>query len=505
MTATTTISFLFGFFGVLMLLGALLGLYRRTKRAAVHFVVFALAATLAVLLSGAFATVLDAAKVEEILIGFAEKNPESAALFTDLASLSEAIATLLPFLQGLLRPLLFAVLLILISVILWVIMVIVGLFIRKKKNKNAKKRGLDRLLGAAIGLVQGLLLAALLVTPAVGYLAMADDIATAYLAEADSDVADDVRELQADLLTPLRENAIVRATESVTAPVFSLTSAFRVGDTRTTVMEEAPTLLKTADTLLVLGAVPFSEYGESECDALREVTDLFSQSALLPPVTAEMLSTVAGKWQEGEAFLGIEAPEVEGELAPITDALLEVLASSTVDTVERDLETVADFLILAVDYGMLADAEGEDIYARAIEVNPATGKTFIKAAVALLDANPHMLPLRNGITAFGATLVADKLGTPEDIRENYGEMVTEAVDVLKNAEGDTDEEKIASLTPVLRDELAEEGIDLPDDVVDEASRYVLDELDRQGITLDTLTEDDVYDILDRLAAGEFMQ
>ena len=116
-----------------------------------------------------------------------------------------------------------------------------------------------------------------------------------------------------------------------------------------------------------------------------------------------------------------------------------------------------------------------------------------------------MLPLRNGLTAFGASLVADKFGNPEDIRENYGEMVTEAVEALKNVEGDTNEEKIASLTPVLRDELATEGIELPEDVVDEASRYVLDELDRQGVVLDELTEDDIYDILDRLVSGEFMQ
>lgn len=493
---------LIAFFILMAAIGALLGLWRRTKRATVRLVAVILSAVLAVLLSGALASLLDAAWVESQLTRLATAFPEQAEMFTELSTLSEAIATLMPLVHGLLRPLMFVILLIGFSAFLWVVVLIVGLFLGKKeKKKSSGSRLLDRLMGGLIGLVQGVLVAALLLSPAVGYLAMADDIATAYVETSESESAEELRELQAEYLTPLRENPVIKVTESMTSPIFSATSSFRVGEERTSILEEVPIFFNMIDALRSLGGVPLEQYGDAECDALRDITALFSDSALLPPVTAELLSTVAGRWQAGEDFLGLEAPVAEGDLAPVLDALITVLASTDEVTVRRDLETITDFLILTVDYGILAEAAGGDPFAKAIELNPETDKTFLRAAIDLLDENPHMAPIRDGITAFGASLVAAQLGTPEEIRENYGDMVTSAVEILKDVEGDTNEEKIAALTPVLQENLEAEGIDLPQDAVDEASRFLLDELESRDISLEELTEDDIYDILDQLAAG----
>ena len=165
--------------------------------------------------------------------------------------------------------------------------------------------------------------------------------------------------------------------------------------------------------------------------------------------------------------------------------------------------TIGDFLILMVDYDVteLLDGEG-DVLVLITTTNPTTGKTFIKAATELLDTNPHLAVLRASITRLSANLLGNQLGTPAEIRENYGDMVTSVVDILKSSEGDTNEEKIEALAPTIKEELAKNDIDLSPEVVDEASRFLLEELEKNDIAIADMTEDDVYDILDRIAAGE---
>jgi hypothetical protein len=98
-------------------------------------------------------------------------------------------------------------------------------------------------------------------------------------------------------------------------------------------------------------------------------------------------------------------------------------------------------------------------------------------------------------------MVVSQFGTAAEIRESCEPMVNEIVTALRDAEGDTNEEKIAAITPSLREELAENGITVPDEVVDEASRFLLDELESEGKDLGALTNDDIFAILDGLAAG----
>ena len=64
------------------------------------------------------------------------------------------------------------------------------------------------------------------------------------------------------------------------------------------------------------------------------------------------------------------------------------------------------------------------------------------------------------------------------------------------------EEKIEALTPTIKEELLKNEIDLSDELVDEASRFLLEELEKDNVEIETMTEEDVYNILDKIAAGE---
>lgn len=472
---------------VLTLFGALLGLARCWKKAVARAVTILLAFLLALILSGSLIGSVTPDKIAEIA---GELPPE-------LADVLGLAPSLFAFAVGLVRPLVFLVLFLALTVVLWVVYFIVSLFLRYGKKQKRRRK-----LGALIGALQGLLVAVLLLAPILGYTAMADEALDAYIEMAAPEDTAEVAELRDEFLTPIAENAILSVTETVTRPLFNTLSSAKTDTAKISVSKEIPLLLMAMDDVeLITGKEP-AEFGAPEKEALRGLSDHFAESDFLPTVTAEILSGVTSRWAAGETFMDIEKPEVEGEFGEIVDTLLDLFADSTAETVERDLDTVVEFFILLIDYDIVDAMNGdEDVFESLTRVNPATEKTFIKAAVSLLDENPHLAPLRSAVMSLGAQTVISQLGTPEEIREKCEPMVDELVTILQDAEGDTNEEKIASLTPVIKEELERNDItDVPADVIDEASRFLLDKLEEDNVSLEDITEEDIFRILDELAA-----
>lgn len=474
---------------VLTLFGALLGLARGRKKAIARAVTILAAFLIALILTGPVLGSVTPEKIAEV----------AGELPTELVDVLTVAPSLFAFAIGLVKPMIFLVIFFALTVVLWFVYFIVSLFLRYKKKEKRRRK-----MGALIGALQGLLVAVLLLTPILGYATMADEALGAYVEMADPADTADIVELREEFLTPITGNGLLSATATVTKPLFSSLSSAKTDTAKISVSKEIPLLLMAMDdvTLITEKIDNLSGFGPEEKAALRGISDSFAESDFLPTVTAEILSGITSRWAGGETFMDIEKPEVEGEFGGIVDTLLDLFADSTAETVERDFDTIVEFLILLVDYDVIDAMNGdEDIFESLTRVNPETDKTFIKAAVALLDTNPHLSPLRSEIMSLGAQTVISQLGTPEEIREKCEPMVDELVTILRDAEGDTNEEKIESLTPVIKKELANNEIDeIPEEIVDEASRFLLDKLEEDNVSLEDITEEDVFRILDELAA-----
>lgn len=469
---------------IFVVLGAVLGFRRERKHSFLRLVTVAASLVLAYLISAPIANGIDA-----------------AALLESVPQLAEALAampSLLPFVLAVFRPLVFCILFFVLHLVTFILYLILSHFIGYTKKEKGRP-----ILGAFFGLVQGLLVAAVLLTSVLGYVTLADDAITAYTEAGGETTREeasyDLATLQAEQLAPVRENTTLRMAGQWTAPLFEKLSSAKIGEKDVSLSTELPVLLKAYGEISVLTGKAPADFGDAEAAALRALSDLLDESEFVPAVTAELLSAVTGKWVAGEPFLMIEKPAIEGELDPLFTEMLKVFSTSTADSIRADLDTVVELFVLMVDYDVLKTEKGEEIFDKVTAVNAETGKTFIKAAVQLLDANPHFASLRTAIMDLGARTVISQLGTAEEIRESCEPMVSEIVDILKNAEGDTNEEKIAALTPTLREELTENGVTVPDEVVDEASRFLLNELESEGKDLSELTNDDIFDILDGLA------
>ncbi len=462
---------------LLLLLGALLGAFRGGMRAAIRLGTVLLALLGAFLLSGSLASAMNA---DEITAKITELSPELAELLLAAPSLYGVI-------YGLFRPIIFLVAFLVLVILLEVVFLILSLFLKKPKKKATG-------LGVFFGLVQGLLVLAVVFTPVLGYATLANDL----LADTEKSNTAAVRE---EYIAPLAENPVLATLGKVTSPLFAEISSFKVGDSQISIREEAPLLFAAFKDIRLLSGKEMSTYGEDEKAALLLLSDHFGSSKLLPTVTAELLSAAAGRWSAGETFIGIEAPHIEGNFETLFDTLISLLASSTTDTVVRDFDTITEFFVLLIDYDILTVAEGEGDFTEAMtKKSPTSGKSFIEEALALLDATPHLAPLRDSVVSLGAQAVISQLGTAEEIRESCAPMVEELTDILQSLEGDTDKDKIEALTPTIKEELEKNKIDLPSDAVDVASRFLLEELEKDDISLESITEDDIYAILDRIAA-----
>ncbi len=471
---------------ILVLLGAVLGFRRERKHSLLRLLTVAASLVLAYLISAPIANGIDAEKL--------------TASVPKLAEALAAVPSLLPFMLAVFRPLVFALLFLVLHLVTFILYLILSHFIGYKKNEKGRP-----LLAALFGTVQGLLVAAVLLTSVLGYVTLADDAITAY-AESGGEITReeasyDLATLREEQLAPVRENTTLRVVGQLTAPLFEKLSSAKIGEKDVSLSTELPVLLKTYGELSVLSGKEPADFGDAEAQALRALSDLLEESEFIPAVTAELLSAVTGKWVAGEAFLGMEKPSVEGELDPLFTEMLNVFSTSTAESIKTDLDTVVELFVLMIDYDVLKTAEGEEVFDKVTALNTATGKTFVKAAAELLDTNPHFAALRTAVMDLGARMVISQLGTAAEIRESCEPMVSELVTILKDTEGDTNEEKIAAITPTLREELAESGITVPDEVVDEASRYLLDKLESEGKDLGELTNEDIFAILDSLAAN----
>ena len=485
MNGDTIVTIIIGTVFALMILGAFWGLIRRWKKALLRFGVVVLDLVITLLTTNKWVSTI---------------SPETAQITGDpnIVELLESVPSLLTLTSGLMKPIVFMFCFLGSSILSILLYFFLSLFVRYKENENTYPMA-----GMLIGAVQGLLVAIVLVSPIIGYASLADKAVASYKDVVGEEVPTDIAEIHTTYIAPINKHPLVNAVGTMSAPIFNTVASFEIGEDTFNPSQEIPVLLATYHNATILKDAPLEEYGAEQKAAISNLATLFGQSALLPNVGADFLSAIGTKWQAGESFINVAPISVDKDFAPVIEALYSLLATTTPNSLKTDIVTIGDFVNLMVDYNMTSLLTGDgDVLGMVTEVNPTTNKTFIKAAIELLDTNPHMATLRAGITKLGANLLGSQLGTSEEIRENYGDMVTNVVDILKDLEGNTNEEKIEALTPTIKEELLKNDIDLSEEIVDEASKFLLDELEKENVSIEDMTEEDIYNILDKIAAGE---
>lgn len=291
----------------------------------------------------------------------------------------------------------------------------------------------------------------------------------------------------------LEDNFMVNAVHgTVGKPVFDMltTDTLDVSETHGKTVEinlesELCGLVMTAGYAVeVMESFEKETYTVEDKELLFATADTFFASDWIRMLAADTLSAMAGDWLEDKPFAGMEPPELDANLNPTLNLILELLATETVDTLEDDIHDILD----VVGDLMIFDLLNEDVdYTDMVQRMGQSG--LLSNMLAKLEANERMAPLAAELKSLGVRLVSNMLGIDQLKNGEYAELMGNVAGTLTDSLSMSREERDALVLDSIKNNFGDQGFDVPDDVALQMANKMIDELGADGeITGDELTE-----------------
>lgn len=384
---------------------------------------------------------------------------------------SEALTDLWDMLQGskamqqilvsggtaLAAPLVFAASFVGASVVSWIICYIVFIIAAIVRASSGRRRRRARPARTIIyASLQWIITLFVLVTPVACYLACLPDMV---------DVAADTGMLQEMGITEADARQAAKDAESdplITVYntlggkkiVASMTS-FTVGDEETTIGKEMTAFAKFGGSLLMLSDSEIKNYGTKEAELMETLSSSFEDSLLLPTIGGEIIWYATDAWDNGEAFMGIEKPDLGKDdttkmFAEAFDHILEAFQSDARKTanLREDFATMAKLVKIMAEDGVFSAMQESSTNAL---VNKLSNGTTISDMVGVLHGNSRFSVLVTDITNIGMRFIAEALQLPKNAEEIYNNFTTEIADAVNEvrASGKSATELAAELKTAL--------------------------------------------------------
>ena len=288
-------------------------------------------------------------------------------------------------------------------------------------------------------------------------------------------------------LTDLTENPVIKVLGTVGTPLFDWMMTGTVdggaGDVSFCVTKDLPHLVDSVTGFT--NAFSLSEDGEMSAEdkqAMLDAVDYLMESDWVAEVMAQSIGYMATQWQNGESFMGMEAPDMGEMLQPVMNKAWEVLSTENGDTLRQDLRTVTEVLadLMSLGFG----GEGMDS-------EHLMGQLGSEGALAhmmqVLGENEHMAVLADEIRTLSLKLAASAMGDALKNTDQYDGVMNNMADSLNNVLELPAEERREVLQQSVKEAFAEQEIDVPEEVAVEMSEKAIADLGGDGeITGDEL-------------------
>ncbi len=342
---------------------------------------------------------------------------------------------------------------------------------KKKQKKNWQYRSDKKFdpWGALCGAVNGFLIFVVMLIPLVGLLTMLNPlIQNVYL------LTDDTMPIVAEIADAAVENAGTKTVRFLGGDaVWNTLTTYSVGDKKASANNEVAFIAET--TGAVMSASDDDLTSKEKADAIRKIPESFEKSTIVPMLVSDVLSAASDNWSRGESFCGIDAPSLNGDMAPLVSDFFGVMKESSYDTINADIKSSVNVVALLIEDGAL-DKEVMDIF----ENEPLVSGVMLE----LLN-NDHLSPLVGSMTNMGLSLFADQLGLDENKDGMYDSFIGDVVNAYNGVSGEG-AARIDALSSELATIYDEHGIALSEGVT---TCMAIDML----AAMDVATEDSVKD------------
>jgi hypothetical protein len=201
-------------------------------------------------------------------------------------------------------------------------------------------------------------------------------------------------------------------------------------------------------------------------------------------VATDSLVALSETWLENKAFAGLSRPALDASLNPTVNRLLEVLSSENAQTLEEDIHVILDVVGDLKINGLLE--ENAD-YTAMVKRMGESG--LLTDMLTKLEENQRLQVLATELKALSIRLVSNMLGVDKLMSGEYSEMMGNVAGALTDSLNMNEAERDALILDAVKNNYAEYGFDVPDEVALKMSHEMIDELGADGeITGDELTE-----------------
>jgi hypothetical protein len=384
----------------------------------------------------------------------------------------------------------------------WVISVIMRIV--EKCVPVLKKRSL-RGVSMPLGALNGILIAAVTLIPLCGYMVFASHLVGTFVDTGMTDTAlvqENVLEpfgLTEDDLSDLAEGleghpVVAGIHNTIGKPVYTTltTDELDASETHGQAVEmnlerELSGLLVTASHAMeVVESMERESYTPADKDLLFATADSFFESEWIRLLAADTLVAMSETWLENKPFAGIERPALDAALNPTVNRLLEILAAETPDTLEEDIHVILDVTgDLLVNDLLKKNAD----YTAMVQRMGQSG--LLTDMLAKLEESDRLQALAVELKALAIRLVSNMLGVDKLQSGEYAEMMGDVAGTLTDALDMSEAERDALILDTVKNNFANQGFDVPDEMVLNMSHEMIDQLGADG----EITEAELTDYL----------
>lgn len=367
-----------------------------------------------------------------------------------------------------LSPILFTVAYFLINLVMQVPFYVLRIFL--PRGFTPKTKGL----GALAGILEGFLISAIILVPFVA----ANNLVT------------DARVI-ADESYVAEENTIIEiADELGLGKIVDKFATVTIDGEETNLSSDTSKLIAVVLKYQQIKPIDKTSPDEEDKEFLRYFIDTVGESSYLSTMVSSVLSGAGNAMKDNVLVVNIPAP-----YNMLTNAGLEVFATSNKDNLHSDMHTLLDVYLLLSDEGIVESLRtqgSESVMRDAFLVRDENGKTLIDRITTILNANDHTKIMLNAITEMSIAMLSESLGLDVNIAEKYEELKTGINGVLAlDPSNYTPEEYVAARNDALNSTLASNGIELDDAIINDMGDYI----DEHYSDVDELTEEQFNDII----------
>jgi hypothetical protein len=212
---------------------------------------------------------------------------------------------------------------------------------------------------------------------------------------------------------------------------------------------------------------------EEQKEILRGLGDRIDDSEFTRLLAADFLNSAANAWLEGESFLKISRPNLGDVLNPLMDKALLVCAEATPDCVGRDITTVLNIYLIAVEHGLTKNPDRDDLMA-ALEDGGVLDLIYAE-----LLKNPCMAHLASELSNTALRIMAEAIDWADfssDVYRDLMDNLSEAMNLVNGMEGATFAEQVESMTRYTMHYAEQYGVELPEGMAKMAASAMVEQL-----------------------------